>query len=79
MQGSRDERGEYSYFGSPSQLATLQAVPRRGSGPFPIAPRKLSVAEPRLSCGARLSARPAAVVAVRGSRSARGGTGRGNE
>jgi len=46
------ERGEYSYFGSPSQLATLQAVPAAAGDPFPIAPRKLSVAEPRLGCGA---------------------------
>ena len=46
------ERGEYSYFGAPSQLATLQAVPAAAGEPFPIASRKLSAAEPRLGCGA---------------------------
>ena len=49
---SVSERGEYSYFGAPSQLATLQAVPAAAEAAFPILPRKLSVAEPRLSCGA---------------------------
>jgi len=46
------ERGEFSYFGSPSQLATLQAVPAAAGVALPISPRELSVAEPRLSCGA---------------------------
>ena len=46
------ERGEFSYFGSPSQLATLQAVPAAAGVALPVSPRKLSVAEPRLSCGA---------------------------
>lgn len=45
------KRGEYSYFGSPSQLATLQAVPAAAGVTLPEMPGKLSVAEPRLSCG----------------------------
>ena len=47
-----DERGEFSAFGAPSQLATIQAVPAAAGVAFPVPHRKLSVAEPRLSCGA---------------------------
>jgi hypothetical protein len=46
------ERGEFSYFGAASQLATLQAVPAAAGVALPEGPAKLSVAEPRLSCGA---------------------------
>jgi hypothetical protein len=46
------ERGEFEYFSQPSQLATLQAVPAAAAVTFPVAGRKLSVAEPRLSCSA---------------------------
>lgn len=47
------ERGEFSYFGAPSQLATLQAVPGAAGEAFPISPGTASSAEPRLSCPAR--------------------------
>ena len=46
------ERGEFFAYGAPSQLATLQAVPAAAGVAFPVRPGKLSVAEPRLSCGA---------------------------
>lgn len=46
------ERGEFEYFGAPNQLATLQAVPGAAAVAFPLTARKLSVAEPRLSCSA---------------------------
>ena len=46
------ERGEFAYDGAPSQFATLQAVPAVAGVAFPISPRKLSAAEPRLSCDA---------------------------
>ena len=46
------ERGEFSYGGAPSQYATLQAVPAAAGATFPIYPRRLSVAEPQLSCAA---------------------------
>jgi hypothetical protein len=44
------ERGEFAYYGKPSQLATLQAVPAAAGVALPVTSRKLSVAEPRLSC-----------------------------
>ncbi len=46
------ERGEFSYFGVASQLATLQAVPAAAGVALPVRPGKLSVAEPQLSCAA---------------------------
>ena len=46
------ERGEFSAFGAASQLATLQAVPAAAGVTLPVGRRVLSVAEPRLSCGA---------------------------
>jgi hypothetical protein len=44
------QRGEYRYGTSPSQFATLQAVPAAAGVVFPERPRKLSVAEPRFVC-----------------------------
>jgi hypothetical protein len=44
------KRGEFRYAGSPSQLATLQAVPAAAGVALPITPRTLSAAEPRFSC-----------------------------
>ncbi len=46
------ERGEFSYDGSPSQYATLQAVPAIAGAALPIGPRKLSAAELSFSCSA---------------------------
>jgi hypothetical protein len=46
------ERGELSYFGAPSQYATLQAVPALAGVALPVKPRKLSASEFRFSCGA---------------------------
>jgi len=46
------EQGEFSAFGAPSQLATLQAVPAAAGATLPVGRRVLSAAEPRLSCRA---------------------------
>ena len=46
------EQGEFSYYGAPSQYATLQAVPALAGATLPISARKLSAADFRLSCGA---------------------------
>jgi hypothetical protein len=46
------ERGEFAYDAAASQYATLQAVPAVAGEALPISPRRLSSAEPSLSCGA---------------------------
>ncbi len=47
-----NERGEFAYDAAPSQYATLQAVPAVAGEALPISPRRLSSAEPSLSCSA---------------------------
>ena len=46
------EQGEFSYYGAPSQYATLQAVPALAGVTLPVSARKLSAAEFRLNCDA---------------------------
>ena len=46
------EQGEFSYFGAPSQYATLQAVPALAGATLPVSARKLSAAVFRLTCSA---------------------------
>ena len=44
------EQGEFSYYGAPSQYATLQVVPALAGLALPIGPRKLAVAKAAFGC-----------------------------
>jgi hypothetical protein len=47
------ERGEFSFYGAPSQLATLQAVPAIAGVAFPLGQRRLNGPVPGFNCSAR--------------------------
>jgi hypothetical protein len=49
----KTKRGEFAYYGSPSQLATLQAVPAIAGDAFPLGGRRLAGPLPGLSCSAQ--------------------------